>query len=94
MSVIIKKPVISEKSISQGVTSKYTFLVNKKATKPQIQDAISKLFNVTVVSVNLINLPGKEKRFKRIVGRRSNRKHAVVTLKSGETITLFEEKKS
>ena len=94
MGIIIKRPVISEKSISQGTKSRYTFLVDKQATRRQIKDAVSKLFHVTVVAVNIARLPGKAKKFKRIAGRRSERKHAIVTLKQGETIALFEEKKS
>ena len=91
---IIKKPIISEKSISQGGVSKYTFVVDPKATKPMIARMISQLFKVTVVAVNIIRRPGKTKKFKRITGQRSDHKHAVVTLKSGDRITLFEENKS
>ena len=93
MKVIIKKPVVSEKSISQGAVSKYTFVVNVDATKPQVAAAINQLFKVKVTDVNIVNTPGKVKVFKRIKGKRSDIKKAVVTLKAGEKITLFEEAK-
>ncbi|RLC37923.1 50S ribosomal protein L23 [candidate division Kazan bacterium] len=91
MSIIIKKPIISEKSISQGAVNKYTFQVAGGSTKPAIAKAIEKLFNVTVIKVNTVKLPGKPKQFKRIKSYRSNRHHAVVTLKAGDKITLFED---
>src|SRR5680860_916544 len=91
MNIIIKKPVISEKSISQGAVNKYTFQVARGSTKKQIAYAIANLFKVTVVKVNTIKLPGKPKNFKRIKSYRSNRYHAVVTLKKGDRISLFED---
>lgn len=95
MKVIVKKPVISEKSISQQSTgNKYTFLINPRATRDQVKKAVSKLFDVTVESVNIVCLPSKAKTFKRIGGKRAARKHAIVTLKKGDSIALFEEKKS
>jgi large subunit ribosomal protein L23 len=93
MKVIITKPVVSEKSISQGVVSKYTFVVNADSTKPQVKGAIKQLFKVDVDDVNIINTPGKVKMFKRRKGQRSDIKKAVVTLKAGQKINLFEEAK-
>lgn len=90
---VIKRPIISEKSIAQGVVNKYTFLVNQAATKEQVAKSIEKLFKVTVTNVNIINLAGKQKRFRRQLGERSARRKAVVTLKAGDRITLFEENK-
>lgn len=93
MKVIIKQPVVSEKSISQGVVNKYTFAVNSDATKPQVVSAIKHLFKVDVTDVNIVNTPGKVKRYKRIEGKRSDQKKAIVTLKAGQKINLFEEAK-
>ncbi|AKM84781.1 TPA: 50S ribosomal protein L23 [Patescibacteria group bacterium] len=90
---LIHRPVISEKSISQGTVNKYTFVVDKSASKPLIADAIAKLFKVTVEDVRIINQRGKLKRFRRVLAKRSDRKKAVVTLKSGDRIALFEENK-
>ena len=90
---IIKRPIISEKSIAQGVVNKYTFLVERTADKDQIAKAIEKLFKVAVTDVNVINLAGKLKKFRRTVGHRNARRKAIVTLKKGDRIALFEENK-
>lgn len=91
---IIQQPIISEKSISQGAVNKYTFLVDSAATKATVASALSALFGIKVEAVNIINQRGKVKRFRRTVAKRSDRKKAVVTLKPGERIALFEESKS
>lgn len=93
MKVIIKHPVVSEKSISQGAVNKYTFEVNKDATKSQVKGAIKSLFKVEVTDVNITNIKGKPKTYKRIKGTRADQKKAVVTLKPGQRINLFEEAK-
>jgi large subunit ribosomal protein L23 len=90
---VIKRPIISEKSIAQGVVNKYTFLVTKVASKEQIARAIEKLFKVKVTDVNVINIAGKQKRFRRQLGERSARRKAMITLKAGDRIALFEENK-
>lgn len=90
--VIIKKPVVSEKSISEGVQSRYTFVVDKKANKREVKEAVEKLFKVHVESVGIINVKGKPKIFRRIRGKRAGYKKATVTLRKGETIALFGEK--
>ncbi|MBR6504947.1 MAG: 50S ribosomal protein L23, partial [Clostridia bacterium] len=59
---IIIKPIITEKSSMDMQEGKYTFKVNKKATKPEIAKAVEKLFEVKVLKVNTINVKGKEKR--------------------------------
>jgi len=93
MKVIIKQPVISEKSILQGAVSKYTFLVNSNATKQQVVGAIKNLFKVDVTDVNIVNQKGKVKTYRRIQGTRASQKKAIVTLKAGQKINLFEEAK-
>lgn len=91
-SSVIKKPVISEKSISaQSSGNKYTFLVENRATSKEVANDVEASFGVNVVKTNVINLPGKKKRFKRILGVRARRKHVIVTLKAGQSIPLFEE---
>lgn len=93
MKVLIKKPIISEKSVSQGSVNKYTFLVDRSANKHDVATAITALFKVAVADVNIVNIPGKVKRFRKTISKRSDIKKAVVTLKAGQTINLFEEKK-
>ena len=69
---------------------KYTFRVSLKATKVQIRQAVEQIFKVKVQSVNTMRYEGKLKRMGRSEGRRSDWKKAIVTLKPGESIELFE----
>lgn len=95
MSILIK-PVISEKSTRlQDKDGKYVFHVAKEATKPQIRQAVEKMFpDVKVASVNTMIMPRKPKgRFTRggyVDGSTSTWKKAIITLKTG-TINLYEE---
>ena len=77
---IILAPVVTEKSSSEIQEGKYTFKVNKKATKIDIKRAVEKLFDVKVLSVNTISVKGKEKRVGRNVGKTSDWKKAIVTI--------------
>ena len=64
------------------------FNVRRTATKPEIRDAVEQLFNVKVKAVNTLNRKGKVKRFKGIIGRRSDVKKAIVTLEEGQSIDI------
>lgn len=88
---IIKRPVITEKSsdLIEG-ENKYTFVVDKKANKIEIKEAVEKLFNVTVVNVNTLNVKPKRRRVGRYEGFRGGYKKAIVELQAGDTIELFE----
>lgn len=88
---IIKRPVITERSsdLIEG-ENKYTFVVDKKANKIEIKEAIEKLFNVTVVNVNTLNVKPKRRRVGRYEGFRSGYKKAIVQLAAGDTIEVFE----
>ena len=77
---IIIKPIITEKSNDGLQEGKYTFKVNKKATKVDIAKAVEKLFGVKVLKVNTINVNGKENRVGRNVGKTSDWKKAIVTI--------------
>lgn len=77
---IIIKPVITEKSNDGLQAGKYTFKVNKKATKVDIAYAVEKLFGVKVINVNTITVKGKEKRVGVHVGKTSDWKKAIVTI--------------
>ena len=77
---IIIEPVITEKSNNDLQGGKYTFKVNKKATKVDIARAVEKLFDVRVVDVNTIAVRGKQKRVGRSVGKTSDWKKAIVTI--------------
>ena len=77
---IILAPVVTEKSNDGMQLGKYTFKVNKKATKVDIKRAVEKLFEVKVLKVNTMTVKGKEKRVGRSVGKTSDWKKAVVII--------------
>ena len=77
---IIIAPVITEKSNDELQAGKYTFKVNKKATKIDIRNAVEKLFEVKVLNVNTISVRGKEKRMGKTSGKTSDWKKAIVTI--------------
>ena len=77
---IIIAPVITEKSNDELQAGKYTFRVNKKATKIDIRNAVEKLFEVKVLNVNTISVKGKEVRRGKTTGKTSDWKKAIVTI--------------
>lgn len=87
---IIIKPIITEKSMGLLADNKYTFIVDKRANKTEIKNAIETIFNVRVEKVFTMIVKGKPKRMGRHVGRTSDRKKAVIVLKAGQKIKLFE----
>ena len=82
---IIVKPIITEKSSMDIQEGKYTFEVNKKATKIDIAKAVEKLFEVKVLKVNTISVKGKEKRVGAHLGKTSDWKKAIVTIDTNPT---------
>jgi large subunit ribosomal protein L23 len=85
---ILIAPVVSEKSYGLLDEGKYTFVVHPEANKTEIRQAVEKVFNVKVASVNTINRQGKRRRTRFGTGKRKDTKRAVVTLKDG-TIDIF-----
>lgn len=77
---VIKKPVLTEKSYDQLADKKYTFEVDIKANKTEIKDAVEKIFNVKVKSVNTLRTDGKEVRRGRFAGKTPEVKKAIVAL--------------
>ena len=90
MTDILIEPVLSEKATSLREGGKYTFKVQPDATKTQIKEAVSKLFNVTVVKITTVNVLGKVKRVLGKPGKTADWKKAIVRLAPGETIKVFE----
>lgn len=84
----ILAPVITEKSTLVAEENKIIFSVPLSATKPQIKEAVEALFKVDVTKINTIVAKGKTKRFRGVVGRRSDVKKAIVTLKDGQSIDI------
>ncbi|MBL1065599.1 50S ribosomal protein L23 [Streptomyces sp. 7-21] len=86
---ILVRPVVSEKSYGLLDENKYTFIVDPRANKTQIKQAVEEIFSVKVTSVNTINRQGKRKRTRTGYGRRPNTKRAIVTLAEGDSIDIF-----
>ena len=88
---IIIKPVITEESMDNMAYDKYTFVVDKRATKPEIKSAIEEIFEVEVKKINTMNVPGKLKRMGMNQGMTKNWKKAIVTLtEESDSIEFFE----
>ena len=85
---VILAPVITEKATIASEHNKVTFKVHPDATKPQIKEAVEKLFDVKVKRVNTLVREGKEKMFKGRRGQRSDSKRAIVTLEEGHKIDV------
>ncbi len=85
---IVLNPLITEKATQMSEFNKMVFSVPLTASKLDIKLSIEKIFSVKVKSVNTILLKGKVKRFKGVLGRRSNTKKAIVTLAPNNTIDL------
>ena len=88
---IILKPVITDKSMDDLQTGKYTFKVAKDANKSEIKKAVEQLFGVEVAKVNTLNVNGRNKRVGRYVGKTPDWKKAIITLTEGsKAIEFFE----
>ena len=85
---VILSPVITEKATMASEHNKVVFKVAKHATKPQIKEAVEKLFDVKVKRVNTLTRPGKWKVFRNKMGQQSEEKRAVVTLEEGHKIDV------
>jgi large subunit ribosomal protein L23 len=84
----ILSPVITEKATLLTEQNKVVFQVAKDATKDEIAAAVEELFKVRVIKVNTLITKGKTKRFRGILGQRSDVKKAIVTLQEGQTIDI------
>ena len=87
---VLLAPVVSEKSYSQIALNRYTFKVHQDAHKTQVRQAVEELFDVKVVDVNIIKVQPKPKRRGAFRGTRPGWKKAVVQLKPGDSIEIFE----
>jgi large subunit ribosomal protein L23 len=85
---VVVAPVITEKATLLSEQNKVVFQVAADATKDEIAAAVEALFKVNVTKVNTLNVKGKTKRFRGIMGRRSDVKKAVVTLAEGQSIDI------
>ncbi len=85
---VIRSPLVTEKSTMASENSQVVFKVAMSATKPEIKEAIERLFNVKVLAVNTLIRKGKKKRFKGVKGQQSDFKKAIVTLEEGQAIDI------
>jgi large subunit ribosomal protein L23 len=90
---ILKRPLVTEKVSALNEKGKYGFVVDTDANKVEIKNAVEKMYNVNVVSVNTMNVMGKRKvRFTKagtLEGRKPHTKKAIVTLAEGEVIDFY-----
>jgi len=97
ISQVIKKALITEKTMALAKKGKYTFAVDKRADKTRVKRTIEALFPVEVKKVRLVNVKGKKKRVgraRRKIIKQSDWKKAILELKTGQKIDIFEEIKS
>jgi large subunit ribosomal protein L23 len=85
---VIRAPVITEKSTMASENSQVVFKVAMDATKPDIKEAVERLFSVKVKAVNTLVRKGKTKRFRGVKGQQSDFKKAIVTLEEGQSIDV------
>ena len=90
MSQLVLIPKVSEKAIAAAERGQYVFEVPTATNKVEVAKAVAGQFNVKVETVNMLITKGKVKRFRRGLGQRVDVKKAVVTLKKGQSIKLFE----
>lgn len=87
---VIIRPLITEKSYRLAEQNKYCFEVDKRAKKPQIGMAVAEIFEVTVEAVNTVSMRGKSKRRGKVISKPRDWKKAIVTLREGDRIEVFE----
>jgi len=89
---ILLRPVLSEKSVARTEEGRrVVFEVARDANKVEVAKAVESIFSVQVAKVNTVRIKGKVKRMGKFSGRRPDRKRAVVTLRPGHTLNLFEQ---
>ncbi len=88
---VIRRPILTEKTNYQAdELNRYTFQVDRRATKQMVRQAVEAIFNVHVLGVNVVNMPSKTRRTGRHVSHTQEWKKAIVTLAQGDSISFFE----
>lgn len=88
---ILIKPIVTERTTGLMEENKYTFKVDKKANKLEVKHAVEAIFKVDVVDVRTMNVVGKMKRMGRTMGMTTGWKKAIVSVKAGQRLPIFEE---
>ena len=91
LAEVIRKPLITEKATNALDLNQYTFEVDPRAAKPQIKEAVEKMFDVKVIGISTMNPPRRTRRVGRFSGKRAQVKKAIVRLAEGNSIQLFPE---
>ncbi len=87
---VLVKPMITEKATNLSATNQYVFMVANDTNKIEVAKAINEVYGVKPLSVNIISVKGKKVSRGRITGKRKDFKKAIITLKKGETISVYE----
>jgi large subunit ribosomal protein L23 len=87
---VLVKPLVTEKAADLGVLNKYAFVIDRSMNKIEVKKAIRAVYNVNPVSVRMINVEGKRVRQGRTEGKKKDWKKAIVTLREGEKIEVYE----
>lgn len=88
-SLVLLRPVITERSMTETNVGRYTFAVATDATKMEIASAVAEAFKVDVVAVNTMKIHGKKRRLGRRIGQRPDWKKAIVTIAKGQKIEKY-----
>ena len=88
-TLLLLRPIVTEKSMTQTNEGKYTFEVHTGATKQGIAEAVAEAFKVDVVDVNVMTIRGKSRRYGKRIGKKPDRKKAVVTVAKGQRIERY-----
>ncbi len=88
-TLVLLRPIVTEKSMTQTNDGKYTFQVRTSATKQEIAEAVAEAFKVDVVDVNVMAVRGKSRRYGKRIGRKPDTKKAVVTVAKGQRIEKY-----
>lgn len=87
---VLRRPIVTEKSMTLSDEGKYVFEVDERANKKQIKDAVEAAFDVKVVKVAVMTVQGKKRRWGRKIVETASWKKAIVTLQEGDSIQIFE----
>jgi large subunit ribosomal protein L23 len=87
---VLTKPMVTEKATNLGSSNQYVFMVGIDTNKIEVAKAIQEVYGVKPISVNIIKVKGKKVNRGRITGKRKDFKKAIVTLKKGDTISVYE----
>ncbi len=90
LSEVLRRPLVTEKNTNLQAAGKYVFEIADEATKFQVKQAVENSFKVKVTAVNVITMPGKTRRIGRRIVQVQSWKKAIVTLKAGDKIQIFE----